>query len=315
MLVSFRGDISNSYSNDKGILFDCQLISNQIKNYIPFLKDNLTNTQFRIFKAVMELTVKHRKGVFPSLSLIAKMARCARSTVQEAIKKLKELNIIRTEYRGYHQTLMFKMHQFYFNKRDKLVSIVREISDMSLFFLLLSKPKKENRYLLKEKVDYLIAYTFSRDKKIMFELSDEQFQEVRKYPGWVYERCLLLYAKKEESGASICSPASYFMGIFRQEAAKSAPRSQEQSFMGTQMKQQFKKPITEKTQPWVRPKDGPLAIYKPEPPRAKESDFEMALNWKKYLKNNPNPLLEYVYNIKLGHLTEIEKQRLEDMVP
>ncbi len=315
MLISFRGDISNSYSNDKGILFDCQLISNQIKNYIPFLKDNLTNTQFRIFKAVMELTVKHRKGVFPSLSLIAKMAHCARSTVQEGIKKLKELNIIRTEYRGYHQTLMFQMHQFYFNKRDKLVSIVREISDMSLFFLLLSKPKKENRYLLKEKVDYLIAYTFSRDKKIMFELSDEQFQEVRKYPGWVYERCLLLYTKKEESGVSICSPASYFMGIFRQEAAKATPRSQEQSFMGTQVKQQFKKPTTEKTQPWVRPKDGPYSVYKPEERRVTESDFEMALKMRKTLKATPNVFLQLIYERKLQDLTEIENRRLEDMIP
>lgn len=306
-------DNVNSYSNVNAFLFDCQLNSNQINYFHEFIRDNLTKAQFRVFKALMELMVKHgNRGVFPSLDLLASMAKCVKSTVQVAISTLKRLNIIATEYRGFQQTLIFRMHQFYYKKRREFASLVKTTVDLSLFFLLLSKPKKENRYLLKAKVEYLSKHTFSGDKIIMFQLSEEQFKEIRQQPGWVYEKCLMIYQKKIKEGAAICNEPNYFMGIFRQEAAKAA--AVPHSTVVRQPAFKPKDPEMGKPKEFVRPQHGPYSIYKPEPPRAVESDFEMALKMQLSLKKNPNPFLQAVADTKLSFCTPVEQQQIREIV-
>jgi DNA-binding transcriptional regulator YhcF (GntR family) len=305
----------NSYSNNNGNLFDCQLKKNQTKYFREFLQDNLTKSHIRVFDVIMQHVVKHDR-TFPSLSFIAMVANCARSTVQAAINRLKELNIIQTEYRGYRKTLVFRMHQFYYKKRRELSSLVRQIVDLSLFFLLLSRPKKENRYLLKEKVDNLIAKTFSRDKIIMEQLTAEQLIEVRSYPGWVYEKSLIQFRKKLKEGTAICNQPAYFMGIFRQEAAKATPLADEQPFGMTQSAGFKNKKTTEtgKAHTYVRPKDGPYALYKPEEKRESESDFEKALKIQLQLKKSPNFFLQISADGLLSHCTPVEQQQIRDIV-
>ncbi len=297
----------NSYSNNIGNLFACQLNLKQTNNYHAFLQDNLTETQFRVFNTIMQLTVSH-KSTFPSYKTIAKMSHCARSTAQLAVSKLKELHIIQTEYRGYHKSLIFRMHEFYFNNRNNLTTLVRNVVFMSLSILLSKPTKPVNRYLLKEEVVYLNQSTFSGDKSMSFQLTDDHFAEIRKQPTYVYDRALVLYQRKIDSGTNVASPSAYFMGIFRQESAKTQPSEFKQPTKS------FKNTETEKKKEFVRPTDGPYAIYKHEERKLIESDFDISIKLEMALHSKPNMFSKIVADMNLNKLSQTEIDQIMEIV-
>lgn len=295
----------HSHSNNNLVPFDCQLNQKQIDNYNEFLLDNLTKSQFKVFKAFMELHLKHNGNLHPSLDLIASMAQCARSTVQLAIKKLQGLNIIKTEYRGYRQTLVYQIHEFYVENRSKIASLVKNVAMVAM--LLLSSPVAllGNRYLLKEKDVYFRLINEMEVGRMTFQFTKEQYVEMRKYPQWVHDRTMAIFNRKMAEGIPIANHSGYFMGIFKQEAGKS--QAVEPS---TNSRQYKSNPKTGTHKPFIRPSDGPYSLYVPEPKRSIESDFDISTKLEMVFHTNPNSFSKVVADMNLQKLTNEDKNAI-----
>jgi hypothetical protein len=297
----------HSYSNNNIALFDCQLNDEQIKDYDLFLKENLTNAQFRVFEVLMHLTLKHRGNVFPSYDVIASMAKCVRATAQSAIKRLRELNIIETKYRGYHQTLIYRMHQFYITNRQSMGSLVRNTVDMSLLFLRSTKRLLKNWYLLNIKVAYSNLKYFFKGESVKLEFNDNQMEEIGKHSLQLYERAFAIFKRKLDQGQSISNAEGYIIGIMKQEAAKKQAWVNPADFRS-------KDPKTGIRQTTARPKDGPYSIYKHKEERASETDFEIATKLEIALHTNPNSFSLLVADMHRKKLPEQDQLRIQNQV-
>lgn len=302
---AFMSNSVHSYSNNSTAIFDCQLNDEQIKHYDLFLKNNLTNAQFRVFQALMNLTLKHEGNVFPSYDRLASMAQCVRSTAQSAVKRLRELNIIETEYRGYHQTLIYRVHQFYIENRKSISSLVRNTISISLLFLRSAKRLFKNRYLLNiNVVNYNTKYFF-KGKVMELKFSDKQMDDIQQYGLPIYERAYSIFQRKLNHGEAISNAEAYIVGIMKQEAAK------KQSFK----KQSFvERPKVPMKKTYNRPKDGAYSIYHPKEQRALESDFDIARKLEIALHTNPNSLSLLVADMHKKKLPEIDQLRIQDEV-
>lgn len=288
----------HSYSNNNLDIFDCQLLDKQTNYCNEFLIDQLTKSEFKIFKVMMELNLKHKGNLYPSLDLIASMAGCVRSTVQLAIKKFKKLNIMRTSSRGHRQSMRYQIHEFYVQNRHKIASLVKNV--FMIATLLLSRPTglSENRYPLKEKDVYFNQSIKYGEKNVALQFTDAHYEEIKKHPKWIFERTMAILGKKLAAGAEIGNHAGYFMGIFRQEAAKSHGQPSTNSRQSTN-----KDPKTGTQKPWVRPKTGPNAEYVPPPKREIESDFDMSMKFEMRIHTNPNQYLKDTADKYLERLT------------
>jgi hypothetical protein len=297
----------HSYSNNNPSLFDCQLNDEQIKHCDLFLKENLTNAQFRVFEVLMHLTLKHQGNVFPSYDVIASMAKCVRATAQSAVKRLRELNIIETEYRGYHQTLIYRMHQFYITNRQSIGSLVRNTVDMSLLFLRSTKRLLKNWYLLNIKVAYCKSEYFFKEKNVVLKFTENQMEEIGKHSLQLYERAYAIFKRKLDSGQAIANAEGYIIGIMKQEAAKRQSFANPADFRS-------KDPKTGMQKPYVRPKDGPNAIYKHKQERTTETDFEIATKLEIALHTNPNSFSLLVADMHKKKLPEEDQLRIQSEV-
>lgn len=290
----------HSYSNNNSEKFDCQLSDKQIIYCNEFLSDNLTSSQFRVFNSLMELSLKY-KNLHPSLDLLAQMSQCARSTVQLAIKRLRELNIIETESRGYHQTLSYRIHEFYLTNRNKIASLVKNVFMVATLLLSSITGSLGNRYLLKEKDVYFRLTSKKRGVDMSLNLSKDQYTEIRSHPDYVFDRTLAIFEKKMKEGLAIANHASYFMGIFRQEAAKKNAAAEP-----TYRQFKNKDPKTGTTKPYERPKTGPYAEYIPPPKREIENDFDMSVKLEMAFHTKPNMFSQLVADMNLKKLSKEE---------
>jgi len=297
----------HSHSNNNIDKFDCQLFDKQINYCNEFLQEKLTTSEIKVLKVFMELDLKHKGVLHPSLARIASMAGCARSTVQLAIKKFQKLNIMKTEYRGYHQTLRYQIHEFYRTNRNKIASLLKNV--FMIATLLLSRPAGDfsNRYLLKEKDAYLNQSIKFREKNVALQLTAAHYEEIKKHPKWIHDRTLAIFERKLKENLPIANPTGYFMGIYKQEAAKF---HQEPS---TKCRQS-NIPKTGTTGPYVRPENGPLSIYKHNAERLIESDFDISTKLEMAFHTNPNSFSKVVADMNLQKLTKEERDAIMTVV-
>jgi len=291
----------HSYSNNNEDLLDCQVSDKSLDHGSEFLRKNLTPSQFRVFKALMELHLKYGGNLHPSLNRLADMANCARSTVQLAIARFKELGIIETEFRTYPQTLIYRINEFYTNNRDKIASLVKNVAMMSLLLLSSAAGAFSDRYILKDKDVYFRLISKNRRGNVALDLTKENYEEMRKHPDYVFDRTMAIFKKKMTEGIPIANHTGYFMGIFRQEASKghAQPSTKRRQFKA-------KAPETGKTKSYVRPK----AECKSVPKRVIESDFDMSTKMEMALHTKPNPFLKVSADKYLEKLTNEERDAI-----
>jgi len=280
----------HSYSNNNQDLSDCQLSDKNKDHGSEFLRNNLTPTQFRIFKALMELHLKYGGNLHPSLKRLADMANCARSTVQLAIDRFKELGIIETEFRTYPQTLIYRINEFYTTNRDKIASLVKNVAMMSLLLLSSAAGAFSDRYILKEKDVYLKIISKSRGGNVALELTKENYEEMRRHPDYVFDRTMAIFKRKMNEGLAIANHAGYFMGIFRQEVAKGHAQTSTNSrqFKTSTNSRQLNSPKTGTPKQWTRPTTGPYAEFKGNPKPVIESDFDISMKMEMKLHADQN---------------------------
>lgn len=295
----------HSYSNNNQDLSDCQLSDKSLDHGSEFLRNNLTPTQFRIFKALMELHLKYGGNLYPSLKRLASMANCVRSTVQLAIARFKELGIIETEFRTYPQTLIYRINEFYITNRDKIASLVKNVAMMSLLLLSSAAGAFSNRYILKEKEVYLKIISKNRRVNVALELTKENYEEIRKHPDYIFDRTMAIFKKKMNEGLAIANHTGYFMGILRQEVAKKGTAA-------APANRQFKTkdPKTGTQKPWVRPTTGPYAEYIPPQKREIESDFNISTKLEMAFHTKPNMFSQLVADMNLKKLTPEERNAI-----
>lgn len=295
----------HSYSNNTPYIFDCQLSRKQINYFNEFLKENLTTSELKVFKVLMELHLKHRGNLFPSYDLLASMAGCARSTVQIAIARLKELNIIDTQFRGYRQTLIYRIHEFYLKKRKKIASLLKNVVMIAMLLNPISKSLLSstagalgNRYLLNKKDIFFNKKRQIGEKNVALELSDNDYEEIRKHPSYLFDRTLKVFERKLEEEGSLSDPTRYFMAIFRNLVKQNKGKPQKNRQVKTE------DPKTGTTKTYVRPKSGPYAEYIHPPERALENAFELATKLEMKLHANPNIFSKIAAD---GHLAKLTR--------
>ena len=85
------------------------------------LKEELSDTQWKVFRAFQWMRERYQY-IYPSLDLLARIARVSVSSVRRAIDKLKSLQMIEVVWRSYDSNLYYINEYF---TRPDILKILR----------------------------------------------------------------------------------------------------------------------------------------------------------------------------------------------
>jgi hypothetical protein len=142
---------------------------------------------------------------------------------------------------------------------------------------------------------------------VALEFTKEQYEEMRGHPKWIHDRALAIFERKLKENLPIANPTGYFMGIYKQELAKSRVEPSTKC-------RQTNIPKTGTPKPYVRPRTGPYAEFKPGPERLIESDFDISTKLEMAFHTNPNPFSKVVADMNLQKLTKEERDAIMTVV-
>ncbi len=286
--------------------FQSQLNVEQTAHPQGFLADCLTDNQYKSFLFLVTKSKRYQRFYY-SHQRIADELGCSIASVKRWFNVLKALNIIQVVHRGYLKTNEYVLHEFYRQNRHLFFSKYKNFLDKGL--LTISKAALSLReLLLRTKVSINIIYqrtSFEEREKKMFQLSDEQSLEAKKYPRWAYDRALSIVKVKSECGVVIKNPAAFFMTVLRGEASK---KQQPTYNRQPQARKDIQKGV--KSQPYARPATGPYAIYQHKEKVITETDFEIATKLEQAYHDKPNMFSVVIADIMISKLSLEEKEQI-----
>ncbi len=281
-----------------------QLNFQQSADPTGYLSSILSDNQYKFFFYIFSKTTNYRSFYY-SQERIADELGISISTVKRYSAVLEALNIVKVIHRGYLKTNLYVMHEFY--KKNKHLFFSKYKNFLNKGLLTISETALRLReLLLRNNVVINLLYqrtSFEEEEKKMFQLSDEQTLESKKFPRWVYDRALSIVKVKIEHGQEIKNPASFFMAVLRGEAAKRQQPHQQR------VPKEPQKGV--KSQPYARPSTGPYAIYQPREKVLTETDFERAQKLEQDFHNNAgNIWKKVVADMMINNISEMQKNEI-----
>lgn len=262
-------------------VFQSQLNSQQIVDPVGYFSSSLRDNEYK-FALYLLSKATHYKDFYYGQDLISNQLGCSVSSVKRYTKVLEEMGFVQVVRRGYMKTNLYVVNEFLRKNKHLFFSKYKNFLDKGL--LTISKTALRLReLLLRNNVVINILdqrASFEEREKQMFQLTDEQVLESKKYPRWAYDRALVVTKNKLEGGLSIKNPAAFFMTVLRGEAAKRALP------VRSAAPQEHKAPI--KNQPYDRPSTGPYSIYQPKEKVTPPSVFECVMKLEQEYHNNPS---------------------------
>jgi hypothetical protein len=300
---------SNVMNNNKLRHSTCQEIKEYIKlNPVKGLQDILTKRELETFKKVQELHHRSRGMRYP-LEYLAVAVGYSRATVKRHLAKFVELGLMEKTVRTRYETSIYKFWEFLTRK-----TTIKLLQVMFITFMAITEPIKSDPLLisyelilfnqsnssapatpnlqplrhspastwLSQHFEWQIGEigvdgeekrtkNLKRDRASFFalleapgkgrvmldQLNEAQSAEVAAAPSSVYSAALKEFTRELNSGKRISSQPSFFMSIFRRHAMSNLSNS------------------------YQRPKQGPRAEWIPPVIRVQETDFEFFCNVEK----------------------------------
>jgi DNA-binding MarR family transcriptional regulator len=300
--------------------FVCQLNLKSKEDLNPYLRNNLTKAQIRVFYTLVKYKNKYR-NIIADYRAIARDSGCVRATAQSAVKRLIELGLLAKERTGFNKPLRYHIHHLVL---DNLKSIASFVRGTFLLCMLLSPkigPKEKIGTYIKNNVVINLEYPNvhihpeEEGRDLMLQFTDEQYEKIKRYPKWVYEKSLEIFKRKKAEGSiKTTNEAAYFFSIFVQQSTK---RHHDNSFISDTVKEFSSNtyPKTETRKPYVRPNDGPYSIAKPPEKLPTETDFEAYVTFKMRALKEPERLKNSFFSDQLlrnwDKLTPEEQEALK----
>lgn len=280
-----------------------QLNFTQITDPVAYFSSSLPDNVYK-FGLYLLSKATHYKDFYYGQDLIANQVGCSVSSVKRYTKVLEDSGFVRVIRRGYMKTNLYVVNEQLRKNKHLFFSKYKNFLDKGL--LTVSKAAlRLGELLLRNNVIINILdqrASFAQKEKQMFQLTDEQVIESKKYPRWAYDRALIVTKKKIQSGLTIKNPAAFFMTVLRSEVSKRAVPVREEA------PQEHKTRI--KNQPYARPSTGPYSIYQHDEKVLTESDFECGKKLEQAYHDKPNMWSVAVADMMVKRLSLDEKLQI-----